>query len=230
MLATVFKRLFTRTKHASKNIVTKQYINFETKTYIFANNFIKCMNVVNPQETGRIIEYVLSNLFIKQSKNVNFVPLDGINVDMINIITKNLYEYKFFVKQMNDFILCLIGWKSNKTVPVYLQDNLSFKKASCCKVKELKCFADVTTHDTIIELKVVRSSFFCLNSINTEVVEKKLNNVGLRYYNQLMTYACGFNNKYKRWPRRLILLNAYTGEVIDWHPTITSYDEFYDLI
>lgn len=230
MFATIIKRLFARTTYASNHIVTKQYNKFETKTYTFANIFIKSMNAVNPQETGRIVEYILSNLFVKQSKDVSFVPLDGLNIDMVNIITANLYEYKYFVKQMNDFILYLIGWKSNKTVPVYLQDNLSFKKSSCCKVKEFKCFADVTTHDTIIELKVVRSSFFCLNSINTEVVEKKLNNVGLRYYNQLMTYACGFNNKYKRWPRRLILLNAYTGEVIDWHPTITAYNEFYDLI
>lgn len=230
MFASVFKRLFTRTKNASNHIVTKQYTNFETKTYIFANNFIKCMNDVNPQETGRIIEYILGDLFVKQSKNVNFAPLDGLNVDLTNIITKKLYEYKSFVNQMNGFILYLIGWKSNKTVPVYLQDNLSFKKSSCCKVKELKCFADVTTHDTIIELKVVRSSFFYLNSINTEIVVKKLNSVGLRYYNQLMIYACGFNNKYKRWPRRLILLNVYTGEIIDWRPTITTYNEFYDMI
>ena len=231
MFATVFKRLFTRTKHASDNIVMKKYCEFETRTFNFSNNFIKSMNASNPQETGRLVEHMINEMFIKQMKHIDYIDLNGYSPVLIDILLANIDEYRSFVKQMNNLVLFIINWKSRAPlIPVYLQDNLSFKKVCCCKVKELRCFADVTTIDTIVELKAVRNSFFCLNQINSEIAVKRLNNIGIRYYNQLMTYACGFNKKYGRWPHRLILINAYNGEVINWQPTITDYNEFYDMI
>ena len=230
-MITVFKRLFTRTKSACDNIVTKQYCDFETRTFNFSNNFIKTMNAINPQETGRIMENIISDLFVKQSKHIQYVNLNGYSTNLIDVIINNNYEYQSFVNQINKLVLFLINWKPRiPMIPVYLQDDLSFKKVSCCKVKEFRCFADITTTDTIIELKAVRNSFFYLKQVNSEIAVKRLNSIGIRYYNQLMTYACGFNNKHGRWPRRLILINAYNGEVIDWRPTITEYNEFYDLI
>lgn len=228
----VFKRLFSKTYSASSTIVTKQYsTDFETRTFNFTNTFVKSMNALNPQETGRLMEYVISDLFSRQSKNIHSVTTSNYSDDIVNIILQNMYEYQTFVRQMNKLVLFLINWSpAMPIIPVTLQDDLTFKKLSCCKVKTCKCVADVTTTDTIIELKTVRSSFFCIKPLNSEVSVKRLNNIGIRYYNQLMMYACGFNYKYKRWPKRLILLNAYTGEIINWKPSISTYTEFFDLI
>lgn len=233
-----FKRLFSKTTSASSTIVTKQYsADFETRTFNFSNTFVKIMNASNPQETGRIMEYIISDLFARQSKHVHYVQYvqyvssNNYSNAVVNILLQNNYEYRLFVSQMNKLVLFLLNWSLlMPIIPVTLQDDLTFKKISCCKVKTCKCFADVTTIDTIIELKTVRSSFFYIKPINSEISVKKLNNIGIRYYNQLMMYACGFNRKYGKWPKRLILLNAYTGEIIDWKPSVSTYNEFFDLI
>lgn len=230
----VFKRLFSYRTYfcASSKIVTKQYsMDFETRTFNFSNTFVKSMNAANPQETGRIMEYIICDLFKHQSKHIENVSLSGYSTALIDILLQNKDEYRSFVHQMNNLVLFLINWSpSIPIIPVTLQDDLSFKKSSCCKVKTCKCFADVTTSDTIIELKTVRSSFFYIAPINSEIAVKKLNNIGIRYYNQLMMYACGYKHKYGIWPKRLVLLNAYTGEIIDWKPSVSTYTEFFDLI
>ena len=227
-----FKRLFSKTSSASSTIVTKQYLtDFETRTFNFSNTFVKTMNASNPQETGRVMEYIISDLFTRQSKHIQYVSLSDYSNAVMDILLQNVYEYRSFVHQMNNLVLFLINWSpSRPIIPVTLQDDLTFKKVSCCKVKTCKCFADVTTTDTIIELKTVRSSFFYIKPINSEIAMKKLNNIGIRYYNQLMMYACGYKHKYGIWPKRLILLNAYTGEIIDWKPSVSTYTEFFDLI
>lgn len=204
-------------RNASNSIISTDYPEFKNIIYPFSNEFIKTMNRVNPQVTGRIIELIISNIFVNQNILMGKIyPLinDNPNLILRNIIMQNQSEFDVFVKQINELSKNILEF------PVNLQEDLSFKKLKFCYRREYRCFADVTTSNTILDIKVVRKSFFLQNSTT------KLSKVGLQYFNQLMIYACGFNYKYDHWPEKLILFNCYTGEIITWTPSNQDYIEF----
>lgn len=182
------------------------------------NKFLIDMNERQPQLTGMIIESALSELFTNPTMSPNaiesFHKLHG-ESQLLRLIEQNMAEYQLFLSQINHLIINMINF-----TPAFVQDDLTFKKSKCCKSKTYKCFADVVTNKSIIDIKVVRSSFF--------THDNKISHTGIKYYNQLMCYACGYKMKYNEWPEKLILLNCYTGEILTWKPNIQQYQHFFD--
>ena len=200
-------------RFASSSIFTKDYINYSIyNVYSFNNDFIKLMNSLNPQLTGHIIEELVTDIFKGNIISVNEFVIKHSIQNYINNVN-------IFITQVKSLSNTL-----NKNLTVNSQDNLSFKKIKCCRTKEYRCFADITTEDYILDIKVVRKSFFLKDSII------KLSKVGLQYYNQLMCYAYGYKQKYNIWPNKLMLLNLYTGEYIVWEPNLFNYIHISKLI
>lgn len=229
-----FTKLFSKhVRNASSIIVTNTTSSFINRTYYIPNLFVKQMNEINPQLTGHIIETIVSYLFEIQSTHIELQQILNIvqpykeYTELYNILN-NHYELSIFIKYVNSIILNFIGNTHNLScIPIQLQEDLSFKYNHCCKTKKYRCFADVVFDSTILDIKVVRKSFYTKSNINSEIAcIQNLNSLGIKYYNQLMMYACGFFKKYNHWPKNLIVFNIYTGETIIWFPTISNYESF----
>ena len=219
---------FKNTYQASNLKITVKPIDVTFKSCILHNNIIKAMNAINPQITGRLIEniiFYLCNVHELYNSDVLYALVMNdvqINNKMIPIINANLFEFKNLLYELN----CSVKEHFNqpcKHIIYYHNDDLSFKKSKCCKVNTYNCICDLSTNDTIIDIKVVKNSV-----INEKT--NKLSNIGLKYYNQLMTYACGFWRKYDYWPSKLIVFNCYTCEFMYWVPTEKDYFKFYNSL
>ena len=233
-----FFSFFKRNKYfkaSNLNVITKSK-KYYVKSYIFNNNLIKEMNAINPQSAGRFIEDIVywlitlttptyyQNEWCKPNNMLlyvlnNIVPKHPRMKDLCNIkyteLTNLLSYLNFIVKE------CI---NPNKEyISVYHNEDLSFKVSKCCRVNNYNCISDITTDDTIIDIKVVKHNM--LNQHKTE-----LTSVGLKYYNQMMAYASGFYRKYDKWPKQLIVLNFYTCEVISWKPSRKDYLKFNKML
>lgn len=223
----MFKRLFssiTKVFYESFNASSMSKIkNVKTPTISVINspnNFVKQMNIVHPQLTGYIIEKIYTEVL-----NGNDDPtmiLDTIQVykhrdhydELYKIIMDNIDEYVKFVHYCseNQMIKNIIS----------CQDDLSFKTRYCCKVKQYKCFADIMTSDEIIDIKVTKNPIVTKNN--------KVSSVGVKYYNQLMTYAIGSKMKYNFYPKQINLINFYHNNIISWTPDESDYENYFNKL
>lgn len=213
--------LFYRSYCASNICVLKEVPKCNIKLIDSPNNFIKKMNSVHPQLTGYIVERIYSFVLMNPSLDTTKI-LDDICIysnrpkfdELYKIIMNNIDEYVSFChyvydnKFINDFIC--------------IQDNLTFKINNKCKNKEYKCFADIICRDEIVDIKVVKSPF----------INKKgnVNNIGAKYYNQLMIYAYGFKRKYEYYPKQIKIINFYQNNIITWKPQEFEIIDFIKLL
>lgn len=184
------------------------------------NNFIKKMNIVNPQLTGYVVEKIYSSILDDDGFDPTLI-LDKINIytrkynieQLYNIILDNIDEYVSFCHYLYE----------NKFIDNFmcLQDNLSFKLINKCKIKNYKCFADIVCSDEIVDIKVVKSPL---------INKKGFTSVGIKYYNQLMTYACGFKRKYGFWPNQIKIINFYQNNILIWNPCENDFIKFERLL
>lgn len=233
-----FTKLFQKSiRNASSTIITNTTSPFTNRTYYIPNHFVQQMNKVNPQLTGYMIEAIVSYLFHVQSTRIDLQQvLNTVQTfnhcqsypELYNIMVGNYNNLAIFIKYINNIVFQFLEYnKHNVYIPVQSQENLSFKQMKCCKRKAYKCFADIVFNSIILDIKVVRQSFYLKSNINSELTYiTNLNSIGIKYYNQLMIYACGFFKKYTCWPAKLIVFNVYTGETIVWSPTLHDYESF----
>jgi hypothetical protein len=178
------------------------------------------MNIVNPQITGYVVEKIYSCVLMDSSLDTTKI-LDDICIysnrpkfdELYKIIMNNIDEYVSFCHYLYE----------NKFIDNFmcLQDNLSFKLINKCKIKNYKCFADIVCSDEIVDIKVVKSPL---------INKKGFTSIGIKYYNQLMTYACGFKRKYGFWPNQIKIINFYQNNILIWNPCENDFIKFEKLL
>lgn len=132
---------------------------------------------------------------------------------MISIFNKQ-YDFKNILLQMYVILNNLLDSKHNC---IHVNKNLSFYP-TCYRFKKYVCFPDICTNNSILCIYNVKESFMKNNN---------LTNIGLKYYEQMMIHACGFKYHDGYWPRDLIVINFYTGEIMIINQTDKNYEYFY---